>query len=46
MGLDTETHRLFLDTADFGQAPPPSADRPHPQGAAIQGTFRVLVYGP
>ena len=46
MGLDTETHRLFLDTADFGQAPPPSADRPHPQGAPIQGTFRVLVYGP
>jgi DNA-binding beta-propeller fold protein YncE len=45
MGLDTETHRLFLDTADFGPAPAPTADRPHPQGAAIRGTFRVLVYG-
>jgi DNA-binding beta-propeller fold protein YncE len=46
MGLDAKTHRLFLDTADFGPAPAPSADRPHPQRAAIQGTFRVLVYGP
>jgi DNA-binding beta-propeller fold protein YncE len=45
MGLDTETHRLFLDTADFGPAPAPSADRPHPQRVAIQGTFHVLVYG-
>ena len=45
MGLDTETHRLFLDTADFGPAPAPTADRPHPQGTAIQGTFHVLVYG-
>jgi DNA-binding beta-propeller fold protein YncE len=46
MALDTETHRLFLDTADFGPAPAPSADRPHPQGTAIPGTFRVLVYAP
>jgi DNA-binding beta-propeller fold protein YncE len=45
MGLDTETHRLFLDTADFGPPPTPTADRPHPQGTAIQGTFHVLVYG-
>jgi DNA-binding beta-propeller fold protein YncE len=46
MGLDTKTHRLFLDTADFGPAPAPTADRPHPQGAPIPGTFHVLVYGP
>jgi hypothetical protein len=45
MGLDTKTHNLFLDTADFGPAPPPGADRPHPQRPAIQGTFHVLVYG-
>lgn len=45
MGLDTKTHELFLDTADFGEAPAPSADRPHPQRPAIQGTFHVLVYG-
>jgi DNA-binding beta-propeller fold protein YncE len=45
MGLDTKTHKLLLDTADFGEAPAPTADRPHPQRPAIQGTFHVLVYG-
>jgi DNA-binding beta-propeller fold protein YncE len=41
MGLDTKTHHLFVDTADF--APPSSAGgRP---GAAIPGSFHVLVYG-
>jgi DNA-binding beta-propeller fold protein YncE len=45
MGLDTKTHNLFLDTADFGPAPAPTADRPHPNRSPIQGTFHVLVYG-
>lgn len=45
MGLDIKTHNLFLDTADFGPAPAPTADRPHPSRPAIQGTFHVLVYG-
>jgi DNA-binding beta-propeller fold protein YncE len=45
MGLDTKTHNLFLDTADFGPAPAPTPDRPHPNRAPIQGTFHVLVYG-
>src|SRR5580692_5902985 len=45
MGLDTKTHSLFLDTADFGPAPAPTADRPHPNRAPIQGTFHVPVYG-
>jgi DNA-binding beta-propeller fold protein YncE len=45
MGLDTKTHKLFLDTADFGEAPAATADRPHPQRPAMQGTFHVLVYG-
>jgi DNA-binding beta-propeller fold protein YncE len=45
MGLDTKTHKLFVDTADFGEPPAPTAERPHPQRTAIQGTFRVLVYG-
>jgi DNA-binding beta-propeller fold protein YncE len=45
MGLDTKTHKLFLDTADFGEAPAPTADRPHPQRPAMPGTFHVLIYG-
>jgi YVTN family beta-propeller protein len=40
MGLDTKTHNLFLDTADFGSSA--ATGRP---GPAIPGTFRVLVYG-
>src|SRR5271157_2366877 len=42
MGLDTKTHNLFLDTADFG---PPATSAPGRPGAAVPGTFRVLVYG-
>lgn len=45
MGLDTKTHKLFLSTADFGPAPAPTTDKPHPRRAAIPGTFHVLVYG-
>jgi len=39
MGLDTKTHHLFVDTADFAAAG--SGGR----RAAVPGTFRVLVYG-
>jgi DNA-binding beta-propeller fold protein YncE len=45
MGLDTKTHNFFVDTADFGPPPAPTAERPHPQPAPILGTFHVLVYG-
>jgi YVTN family beta-propeller protein len=45
MGLDSKTHSLFLDTADFGAAAAATADRPNPQAAPVLGTFRVLVYG-
>lgn len=45
MGLDTKTHKLFLDTADFGPAPEPTEAHPHPQRAPIMGTFHMLVYG-
>ena len=45
MGLDTKTHNVFVDTADFGPPSAPTADRPRPQRTAVQGTFRVLVYG-
>jgi DNA-binding beta-propeller fold protein YncE len=36
MGLDTKTHKLFLDTADFSPAPAPTAKNPHPRGTAVQ----------
>ena len=45
MGLDTKTHNVFVDTADFGPPPAPTAARPNPTGGPILGTFHVLVYG-
>ena len=45
MGLDTKTHNLFVDTADFGPPAKPTAEQPQPRRTAIPGTFRVLVYG-
>jgi DNA-binding beta-propeller fold protein YncE len=45
MGLDSKTHHLFVDTADFGPPAKPTAEQPQPRRAAIPGTFRVLVYG-
>lgn len=45
MGLDTKTHKLFVDIADFGAPPAATPERPHPQPAPTLGTFRVLVYG-
>jgi DNA-binding beta-propeller fold protein YncE len=45
MGLDTKTHHVFVDTADFAPPAAPTAERPHPQRMAIPGTFHVLVYG-
>ena len=45
MALDPKTHRLFIDTSDFGPAPAPTAEQPHPQPVPVSGTFRLLVYG-
>ena len=47
MGLDSSTHRLFLDTADFGPAPAPTKAEPHPESERVPtpGTFRLLIYG-
>src|SRR5215470_10252394 len=39
MGLDTKTHNIFVDTADFKAAA--GSERPQP----VLGTFHVLVYG-
>ena len=44
MGLDTKTHQLFLDTADFGAAPASAGGRAG-RRAPMNDTYRVLVYG-
>ena len=45
MALDPKTHKLFLDTSGFGPPPAPTPERPHPNPAAISGTFHLLIYG-
>ncbi len=45
MGLDTKTHNVFLDTADFSQPSSSGSGQRGPRRAAVPGTFHVLVYG-
>lgn len=44
--LDTQTHRLFLPTAELGPPPAPTAEQPHPRPTIKPGTFTLLVVGP
>ena len=45
LALDAKSHHLFTCTADYGPAPAPTTDNPHPRPAIVPGTFRVLEYG-
>jgi DNA-binding beta-propeller fold protein YncE len=43
MALDPATHRVYLATAQFGEAPAPTADHPHPRPPMVPGSFEILV---
>ena len=45
IALDPTTHHIFLSTAQYGPAPQPTADNPHPRPAIVPGTFMILEYG-
>jgi YVTN family beta-propeller protein len=45
MALDGETGKIYLASADFGPAPAPTADQPHPRPAIIPNSFVILVVG-
>lgn len=45
IALDSASHRLYLPTAEFGPAPPPSAEQAHPRPQPLPGSFVVLVVG-
>jgi DNA-binding beta-propeller fold protein YncE len=45
LALDPKTHRIYLSTAEFGPAPEPTPDKPHPAPPMLPGTFKVLVLG-
>jgi DNA-binding beta-propeller fold protein YncE len=43
MALDEKTHTIYLATAQFGPAPAPTAEQPHPRPKILPGTFTILV---
>ncbi len=45
MALDTKTHKIYLPTAEFGETPAPTAERPHPRPVIVPNSFVVLVFG-
>ena len=45
MAYDPTTDRIYTVTAQFGQAPAPTADNPRPRPPVVPGTFTVIVLG-
>jgi uncharacterized protein (DUF885 family) len=45
MALDAHSHLVYLVAAEFGPAPAPSADQPHPRAPVLDGSFKLLVVG-
>jgi DNA-binding beta-propeller fold protein YncE len=46
MALDPRTHRVYLPVAQYGPAPEPTAENPHPRPSIVPDTFTILVMGP
>ena len=45
LALDSQTHNVFVVTAQFGPRPAPTADNPHPRPPILPDSFVVLVVG-
>lgn len=45
MAVDAKTHHVFLVTAEFGPAPAPTAERPHPRPSMVPGSFKLIEVG-
>jgi YVTN family beta-propeller protein len=45
MALDAKTHRIYLVAAQFGEAPAPTGEEPHPRPPVLDNTFTVLAVG-
>jgi YVTN family beta-propeller protein len=46
ISVSSETHRIYLPTAEFGPTPEKTTDNPRPRPALKPGTFNVLVLEP
>ena len=45
MTVDVKTHKIYLPTAQFGEVPAPTAERPRPRAPMVPNSFVILVYG-
>ena len=45
MTIDLKTHNIYLPTGEFGPAPPPTADNPHPRRTILKDSFTLVVVG-
>ncbi len=45
MTVDATTHHVFLVTAEFGPAPAPTTERPHPRPSMVPGSFKLIEVG-
>ena len=46
IAVDSKTHHIYLPTADFGDTPAATADKPHPRPSLKPGTFTILEIAP
>jgi hypothetical protein len=45
LALDPKTKRVFLAAAEFGAAPAPTTEQPHPRPPMVADSFTILVVG-
>lgn len=45
MTVDSKTHKVYLATAQFGETPAPTPERPRPRPAIVPNSFVILVFG-
>ncbi len=46
IAFDPFTHDIYLVSAEFGPAPAPTTEKPHPRGPVLPNTFTLFRYGP
>lgn len=45
MALDTKTGNIYMPTAEFGETPAPTKERPNPRPSIVPNSFVILVFG-
>ena len=46
LAVDPATHRVYTVTAEFGPAPAPTADTPHPRPPMVPDSFTLITIEP